>query len=289
MFRIGLLFKPDIKEMCIIINNLKEIEKDYKIMFHVFDHANLPDIPSTWSEDNDHLHFILCFGGDGTMLKSVESSIKYNAPVLGVNFGKLGFLSDSTFKELRQSIQDLKDRKYYIESRMLLDVSVNKSPTPNPSRGGESQSVHKVALNDVAVFKGNESKLVNIKLYANRQFVYETRSDGMVVCTPTGSTAYSLSAGGPIMSPSMVGMIVTPLNPHVLTVRPMVFSEYDTIELRLPTDESMNLQIDGINMCELGRHDRVIVKSSKNKVRFVKLSQKTFYKILRKKLNMGKR
>jgi len=161
-----------------------------------------------------------------------------------------------------------------------LDVGVYKNTKLTLSR---------VALNDVAVFKGNESKMVNIKLYANRQFVYETRSDGMVVSTPTGSTAYSLSAGGPIMSPSMAGMIVTPLNPHVLTVRPMVFSEYDTIELRLPTDESMNLQIDGISLCDLRSNDRVVVKRSKYKFSFVKLTQKTFYKILRKKLNMGKR
>ena len=280
MFRIGLLFKPSIKELDLIIKELEMIERDYKVRFYLFDSEGLPTTPLGWSEDVDHLNFILCFGGDGTMLRSVESSIKYGAPVLGVNFGKLGFLSDSTLKELRQSIQDLRDRKYYVESRMLLDVSVYKN---------KKLTLNKIVLNDVAVFKGNESKMVNIKLYANKQFVYETRSDGMVVCTPTGSTAYSLSAGGPIMSPSMAGMIVTPLNPHVLTMRPMVFSEYDTIELRLPTDESMNLQTDGVSVCDLGRNDRVVVRKSKYKFSFVKLSQKTFYKILRKKLNMGKR
>jgi NAD+ kinase len=279
------------KDLDIITHALLEIETLYPVCFYILD-KNLHHDKMLYSsfqslsmvekrnDFDENIDFILCFGGDGTILKSLDSSIKYNAPVLGVNFGKLGFLSDSTFKELRESVKDLIEKKYYLESRMLLDICVY--------RGLKHDEIHKyTALNDLALFKGATSKLISLRLYENTQYVYETRSDGIVVSTPTGSTAYSLSAGGPIMSPSMKAMIVTPLNPHVLSVRPMVFSDTDVIELRLSANEKAHLQIDGINFGELGCNDKVVVNKSKESMQFIKLTQKSFYSTLRTKLNMG--
>ena len=280
MYNIGLIFKPNLREINEIFQELLEIERDFGVGFFVLEEIEQlkSPLPLFIKDGGVKIDFILCFGGDGTMLRSVESSVELDAPVLGVNFGKLGFLSESTFKELRKSIEDLVSKKYYLEARMLIDVCVNNDLV-----------IIKKALNDVAVFKGNDSKMIKIRLYENTQFVYETRSDGMVVSTPTGSTAYSLSAGGPIMSPSIRAMIVAPLNPHVLSVRPMVFSDNDVIELRLSTNEKANIQIDGIGFGELNCDDKVIIRKSKDVVKFVKLTQKSFYNILRTKFNMGKR
>jgi len=280
MYNIGLIFKPNLKEIDEIFQELLKIERDFGVCFYVLegiDQSKSP-LPFIIKNEETKIDYILCFGGDGTMLRSVESSIEYDAPVLGVNFGKLGFLSESSFKELKNSIEDIVSKKYYLETRMLIDVYINNDI-----------EVIKKALNDVAIFKGNDSKLLKIRLYENTQYVYETRSDGMVVSTPTGSTAYSLSAGGPILSPSMSAMIVTPLNPHVLSVRPMVFSDNDVIELRLSTNEKANIQIDGISYGELDCNDKVVIRKSKDVVKFVKLTQKSFYNILRTKFNMGKR
>ena len=213
------------------------------------------------------------------MLRSVEFSLKYKAPVFGVNYGKLGFLSDCSMNELKKAIHDLKNKRFQLESRVLLDVKVFRQ---------KQQILHTKALNDAVLHKEGDVKLIDIRLYVNKQFVYKTRSDGIVVSTPTGSTAYSLSAGGPIMSPAMRAIIVTPLNPHILTIRPMVFGENESIELRLPVDNQAYLQVDGISKCKLECNDVIIVRKSRQSVNFVKLTQKTFYKILRKKLNMGK-
>ena len=282
MLKIGLLFKPELKDINQIIQLLTEIEKTELANFYILDKNEKfchPQILCQFPNSAQFIDFILCFGGDGTMLRSTEFAISYNAPVLGINYGKLGFLSDCSLKELKNSLNDLINRKFHLESRMLLEVKVYRN---------NKLYTQAISLNDAVLFKGSDAKLVNFRLYANKQFVYETRSDGIVISTPTGATAYSLSAGGPIISPAMQAIIVTPLNPHILTVRPMVFDDNETIEIKLPSNNFLNLQIDGINKCELQCHDRIVLKKSKKFVNFVKLTQKTFYRILRRKLHMGK-
>ena len=144
-----------------------------------------------------------------------------------------------------------------------------------------------LALNDAVVYKGKIPKLLELTLFCNDNFVVETRCDGMIISTPTGSTAYSLSAGGPILSPIMEAIIAAPLNPHVLTVRPMVFSSVD--ELCIKIEYKTILQLDGKNVYNLIKGDRVLITASEEKIKFINLTSKTFYKILRKKLHMGKK
>ncbi|MCL2063723.1 MAG: NAD(+)/NADH kinase [Candidatus Cloacimonetes bacterium] len=298
MLRLGLLFKPNLKDKEIILKNFINICEKLDIwscelgsrenMLEFFDfpfseNKNLShSSPNSPKETIQQIDFILCFGGDGTMLRSVEYSIFFKAPVLGVNLGKLGFLSDTSLKELEMSIVALTQKKYRIESRMMLDIKVFSNINLSTIK------YHGLALNDAVLFKGHNSKLIDLRLYANRQFVYETRSDGLVISTPTGSTAYSLSAGGPIISPAMQAIVVTPLNPHILSIRPFVFDEDETIEIRIPNDHHIYLQTDGNNRCELDFQDKIIIKKYKETLNFVKLTQKTFYRILRKKLQMGK-
>ena len=145
------------------------------------------------------------------------------------------------------------------------------------------------ALNDVVINKGELPKLIDVRVSSNRRFVIDARCDGILAATPTGSTAYSLSAGGPILSPVMNAIVVNPLNPHILSLRPVVFNASDIIELKLNNASAeCLLQLDGKNDHNLIEGDEVIVTADSRKVKFIKLTNKTFYQILRKKLHMGR-
>ncbi|MDD4805930.1 MAG: NAD(+)/NADH kinase [Candidatus Cloacimonetes bacterium] len=226
------------------------------------------------------IHSILVFGGDGTILKAKELALKTSAPILGINLGYLGFLSESTLPEIRASIRDLVAGKYQILSRMLIQCSVK--------RDGKI-ILQEEALNDAVIYKGENPGLIGVRIFANGRYVFDTRCDGVVTCTPTGSTAYSLAAGGPILAPHMAAMVITPLNPHLLTIRPMVFAASDRLLLRVHgLSQSAWLQVDGANSLALADRDELMVSASKRQVKFIKLSKRTFYRILRNKMHLGK-
>jgi len=226
------------------------------------------------------LNIILVFGGDGTVLRAINFSLLAKAPLLGVNLGKLGFLTDITLNELDKAIACLKENKYKIQNRMLIKISIRR-------KGKTIKST--LALNDAVAYKGLTSRLINVRIYYNGRFALETRCDGVIASTPTGSTAYSLSAGGPIIYPEMETIIVTPLNPHVLSVRPMVFSPREIIMFKITSSsEEAILQVDGENVFSLQEMDEIIIQAADQKIGFVKLTNKTFYQILRKKLHLGK-
>ncbi|HPM00767.1 MAG TPA: NAD(+)/NADH kinase [Candidatus Cloacimonadota bacterium] len=223
---------------------------------------------------------ILVFGGDGTILRSLHYASNFHAPILGFNMGTLGFLTDCKINELIPSINMFINGKYQIEKRMLLDISVIRN---------NERIIHLPALNDAVIYKGELSKLITLKLFSNKRYVYETRCDGIITATPTGSTAYSMSSGGPIISPDMEAFVVNPLNPHVLSIRPMIFNAEDTLHFKLEEPHSSTvLQIDGVNVVQLLPKDKITIKRSTKKMCFIKLSHRTFYQILRKKLKMGK-
>jgi NAD+ kinase len=317
MLRLGLLFKPELFHETQIYDILTKIEASNIATFHILgknqcitnlintidlhtfgidgdssfvinwdtdDNTNktpveIPKAYLKFCNPSEHLDYIICFGGDGTMLRSIYCSAIFNAPVLGVNFGKLGFLTDITINELENSIHMLDSGNYSLEKRMMLEVNVVR----------ENKTIlSEIALNDVVMHKGHESRLIDINLYSSGNLIYEMRSDGVIISTPTGSTAYSLSAGGPIISPELEALIVTPLNPHILSIRPMVFSSGDIIEILVPENQTSYLQMDGVAKTEILTDDRVIIKKSNNLINFVKVSYSNFYEVLRNKLNMGK-
>ncbi len=282
MKNFGVFLNPQskhIEQIASILTHL--VAKNGITFFKLKEQANLlPDFVEVFKDNQTKLDCILTFGGDGTFLRAVNFSLSTETPLLGVNLGKLGFLSDTSLTELENSIVDLMKRKFKVQERMMLKVTVKR----------ESETIITgTALNDVVIHRGFTPSLIDIDLSANRRFVVQTRCDGIIVSTPTGSTAYSLSAGGPIISPVMDAIVITPLNPHVLTVRPMVFSANDTLQLKILNSESTSLlQLDGRNIHDLKVGDKVTVSSATEKVKFIKLSNKTFYQILRKKFHMGK-
>jgi len=222
----------------------------------------------------------IVFGGDGTILGAVDFAIEASAPVWGVNLGKLGFLSDLSLSEFKGYVDKLIASDFRTHSRMLLKTEV--------VRQGKVH-YYGFALNDAVIYKGLVSRLIELRCYCNSSFVVETRCDGMIAATPTGSTAYSLSAGGPILSPEMEAIIVAPLCPHVLSVRPMVFPGHDVLRFKLTNvyNETM-LQIDGRNVFSLIDGDNVKVRIAEQKIEFITVTGKNFYQTLRKKLHMGK-
>ena len=280
MNKFGVFINPyhnDLDSVMVLLKKLHETKKANFFQLQKLD-INLPEFIEIANEEVV-LDFILSFGGDGTFLRAMHLSLLKNAPLLGINIGKLGFLSDSSLQELEKSIDDLMNKKYKIQKRMLLKASLK--------RNGE-KIFSDLALNDVVIYKGETPRLAEIKLSSNKRFVLNTHCDGIIISTPTGSTAYSLSAGGPLLSPVMDAIIVSPLNPHILSVRPMVFPAADKLDFSvLKLDCEGVLQLDGKNVERLRTGDEIVVKSANRKVEIIKLTNKTFYQILRKKLHMG--
>ncbi len=278
MKAIGIFVNPLINKFNEIFEMLQKLNTQGISFYFLNEEINYPDFIKKHS--NEKLSVILVFGGDGTILRAVPISLKLNVPILGINFGRLGFLTESNFKDLNTVFSDILNERYKIQKRMLLVVSVNR----------KKETVFKeLGLNDAVVIRGNVPKLINIKFKNNKRFVLETRCDGVIASTPTGSTAYSLSAGGPILTPTMEAIVFTPINPHILSVRPMVFKSSDKLHFIVEGSEDRPiLQIDGKNNFELESNDEVLITASKHKVSFIKLTNKTFYQILRRKMHMGK-
>ena len=278
MKSIGIFVNPLINKYNEIYQTLKEFNMQGLSFYSLNDEIKSSDFIQKHTDEK--LSVILVFGGDGTILRAVSESLKFNAPILGINFGRLGFLTESNFKELSTVFTDILNDRYKIQKRMLLIVSVNR----------EKKTIYKeLGLNDAVVIRGNVPKLINMKIKNNKRFVLETRCDGVIASTPTGSTAYSLSAGGPILTPTMDAIVFTPINPHILSVRPMVFKSSDKLHFIVEgLDDKPILQIDGKNNFNLKYEDEILITASKQKVSFIKLTNKTFYQILRRKMHMGK-
>lgn len=281
MQNFGIFFNPNYENTKPILDLLRKLYNNNDLQFFKFPQQNelFPDFIKCIEKDK--LDCILSFGGDGTFLRASKISLDYDVPLMGINLGKLGFLSESSLSELEKSIDDLKKNKFKVQQRMLLRIVVKRN---------NKVIFTSSALNDAVIYKGTEPRLIDIRFYSDKRLVVETRCDGLIVSTPTGSTAYSLSAGGPILSPVMDAFVVTPLNPHILSVRPMVFAAENRLSFELQTNGSeCILQLDGKNSQNLIDNDEIIVKSSNKKISFIKLTNKTFYQILRKKLHMGRK
>jgi NAD+ kinase len=221
---------------------------------------------------------IVVLGGDGTLL-SVARAQEGDAPILGVNLGSLGFLTEIGASELYLSLNEILAGRFETEGRTLLDVEVESS-------SGAVASYR--ALNDVVITKSALSRIIDIRVEVDGRLVARYRSDGLILSTPSGSTAYNLSAGGPIVYPLLPIVIVTPICPHTLNHRPLVVPDTSRIAVRLDTrSEKIFLTLDGQEGMNLEYGDRVRVCGSPKKVRLVRISGRSFYDSLRGKLRWG--
>lgn len=220
----------------------------------------------------------LSFGGDGTMLSTARAVGVNETPILGVNMGGMGYLTDISPDELKDKIRDFLAGMYTIENRMLLKTTVEIN--------GEVNTYH--ALNDVVIDKGAVSRIITIRTTIDGEYFNTYYADGIIIATPTGSTGYSLSAGGPIIEPSMEGIIINPICPHTLGHRPIVISADKSIEIQ--ADPQLREQVfacDGFLEKLIPPGTRVTVEKSERVVRLIIMKGRHFYHVLREKLNWG--
>lgn len=227
-----------------------------------------------------HCDLLITFGGDGTLL-SVARHAPEHVPIVGVNMGTLGFLTEIRVEEFPSLLERVLDGHYHVEPRVAFTVSVS-GPERDPGQ------LYRV-LNDVAINKSAVARIIEMRVSVAGLFVSTFRGDGLIVATPTGSTAYNLSAGGPIIYPTMGAVVITPICPHMLTNRPIVVPDELDIEVGLTTADSRDifLSLDGQQGFEISERDRVCIRKSEERVLLVQSPDKNYFDVLRNKLKWG--
>jgi len=222
---------------------------------------------------------VIVLGGDGTLLSVARLVEGRNIPIIGVNLGGLGFLTEVTLEEIYTTLDKLFKGEFVPDPRLILKAHVY--------RQGE-RVVQSYCLNDTVVSKGTQARMIKLEIFINGQFVTSLRGDGLIIATPTGSTAYSLSAGGPIINPSVEALILTPICPHTLTNRPVVIPASAKIETILKSkDEGTMVTFDGQVGFTLRHDDVVEIEASEHKIILARAPDKNYYEILRTKLKWG--
>ncbi len=215
--------------------------------------------------------FIIVLGGDGTILKASKKAAKYEKSILGVNIGTLGYLADVEKQDAIDAIKKVLQNDYTIERRIMLNANVL----------GKDY----ICLNELNINNGNSSRMIKIGININGEFVDEVRADGIIISTPTGSTAYNLSAGGPILKPDTELFVITYVCPHTLFSRPFVVSAKDTIKIRLlKSEKEAFAAFDGQEILKINENDIIDIKKAKYSTNIIKTTNHSFYDILRRKM-----
>ena len=250
-----------------IESQLKDLDLDY----HLIESA----------DDFAKLDFILTLGGDGTILSLARAVGSHGTPILGIHLGKLGFLAEVVLEDMFTRLDEVVAGDYNIQKRIVIKCIVNN--------GTEPQTFY--ALNDIVVDRGKSHRLLNCELLANDNFVAKYKADGLIVATPTGSTAYSLASGGPIVIPTFGSMVVTPICPHTLTLRPIVFPDDQILEISFPEDgeKDMALAVDGQVNEYLESTAKVVIQKAPYKINMVNFTDSNYFNTLRTKLGWGVR
>jgi NAD+ kinase len=217
----------------------------------------------------------IVIGGDGTMLAAARELVRHHVPLVGINQGRLGFMTDIGHDDMLAGVGAILDGQYAIEERALLDAEIVR----------EKKSILRtIALNEAVIGKGSQGRLIEFELSVDGEFVYTLRADGMIVATPTGSTAYALSAQGPILHPAVPALTLVPLNPHTLSARPVSVSDRCVIEIALVRALDARAHFDGLALADMAESDRLVLKRSADVVRFVHPPGYRYFATLREKL-----
>jgi NAD+ kinase len=227
---------------------------------------------------------VLVLGGDGTLIGMADciAEAGTGTPILGVNFGSLGFLTEVTLPELYRSLENALNGRAHVEERMMLRATT--------SSGGDVLT-RSIAVNDAVITKTARSRMIDLSVYVGDEFVTRVRADGLIIATPTGSTAYNLSAGGPIVQPNVDAMIITPIAPHTLTNRPIVIPGTSTVRVQ-PTMEARDeivFTLDGQSTFPIHAGDEITVCRAHKPLRLIHPSTRSYFEVLRTKLKWGER
>ncbi len=277
MKKIGLVVKPDKAvrkradafEAWLSARSVQVIRKDLPSSDPQKNRDPMPAAPSD-------LFCVFVLGGDGTFLSAVRWIGNSSTPVLGVKFGEVGFLADTTESNLTQAAESVLQEKFTTVPRMRLLVSILR---------GETETTRKTILNDVVINRGALARLAHVQTYIDDQFLTEYRADGLIIATPTGSTAYSLAAGGPVVHPAVDSILLSPICPFTLTNRPLIVPDSVCIKLKLAKGASdILLTFDGQAGLEIDEQDTIVVRKDRHPVHMIILPEHTYYDVLKTKL-----
>ncbi len=229
--------------------------------------------------------WVIAIGGDGTLLKTARLVGASGTPILGVNSGKLGFMMQTTPGELDEAIEQVFDGQYSLDKRLVLQGRIgNGTPGDTAAAGVFS------ALNDIVIDKGSICRVIELGIYVNDEYVNDVMADGLIVSTPTGSTAYSLAAGGPILAPGMEAIVVSPICPHTLSNRAMVLAARDRVRIEVTADHpDLLLTVDGQENVVIQPGNTVELYRADHTIHLIRFSDRSFYDVLRTKLKWGER
>ena len=234
------------------------------------------------AESPEDVECVLVLGGDGTLIQAARDTMKRNIPLLGFNFGTLGFLAEIEKENLYTALDKIMNDEYYLESRMMLNGTVYRDGKVEESD---------IALNDIVLNRSGALRTINYEIYVNDEFLYSCPADGIIISTPTGSTGYNLSARGPIVSPGSSMILITPICPHSLTSSSIVLSADDKVAVKMGpgrrnANEEAMVTFDGAYSVNLITGDYVEITQAKETTRLVKISKKSFVETVRKKMQV---
>jgi len=281
-----ILFTGSLKDdyLSYLVSDLSSTIEKHQLELYRYSHSSdendisdVKQIEQDWISDMD---LIVSVGGDGTMLKSSKLASKHNVPITGINKGRLGFLTDINPDLVSAVLKEIIQGDYQTESRILLEVRILNN-------NKERFIGH--AINDLVINKTKTGRMINVLTSIDGNYVNSNQGDGYIVSTPTGSTAYSLSCGGPIINPNSDTFLLVPIAPHTLTNRPMVISSSCDIKLEFTdqNDDLIEISLDGEIISEISDGDCIIISKSDSTVEFIHPSQYDYYETLRSKLFWG--
>jgi len=274
---VGLVTKPNDTSLGGYYQRIKAALEKYnvKLLVETNSAKNLDTDGIDFKQMCQQSDFIISLGGDGTLISVCRRSYRYDKPVLGIYAGQLGFLTDIKSDEIEDFIDNLFLDKYRIDKRMLLEISLKK----------ESNVKKIVAFNDVVFARDNVSMISTINAFVDEDMINSYRGDGLIVSTPTGSTAYNISAGGPLVYPLTQTLILTPICPHSLTQRPLVLPV--DFEIKFRSDDDMLIVIDGQDRYKMRDFDDVTIKIANKSAKLIHSSDRNYFDMLKEKLNWG--
>jgi NAD+ kinase len=271
--------KPDISRKVLLELSSWLRERNYDILMASETAGIIGETSSLNKEEiPSKADLIIVLGGDGTLLSVARLTHPFDVPILAVNLGSLGFLTEVSLPDMYGTLEQVLKGESVSERRMLLNACLQR-------KGSTLQN--DFALNDVAINKSS-ARIVNLELHVNGQYMTSYRADGLIIATPTGSTAYSLSAGGPIIHPSMNALLLSPICPFTLTNRPIVIPNQSTLQVKLITEEEVQVTLDGQTGYPMFRDDVLEVKQGPTPVSLIQAKGKNYYQVLRQKLHWGR-
>ena len=285
MTRVGLVAKPDAAEAPALLLRLVEwlTARGLAVSLEKETAGLVPTAAAAAVRKSDlpgQCDLIIVLGGDGTLLSMARAVGDLGVPLLGINLGGLGFLTATTVEEAVAAVDAYLGGRMTIDERMMLAARI--------MRRGQAVGEY-AALNDVVITKSAMSRIINLEVSVEGEYATAYRADGLIISTPTGSTAYCLSAGGPILFPTMDAVVIVPIASHTLTNRPIVLPGHQRIDVTLKTDQDVMLTVDGQIGVNLKEHDTVQVQQAAARVRLVRFPRTDFFSVLRTKLKWGER